>query len=63
MTVTESSISFYRAMARKVRWLSIAILEMARFEDVTQAAGIDPVLREIGCTAGDYDNDGVPTSR
>jgi tetratricopeptide (TPR) repeat protein len=29
-----------------------------RFEDVTRKAGLDPALHGIGCTAGDYDNDG-----
>jgi tetratricopeptide (TPR) repeat protein len=29
-----------------------------RFEDVTRQAGLDPVHRAFGCTAGDYDNDG-----
>ncbi len=29
-----------------------------RFEDVTKKAGLDPTLHGIGCTAGDYDNDG-----
>ena len=29
-----------------------------KFEDVTKKAGIDPSLHGIGCTAGDYDNDG-----
>jgi len=29
-----------------------------KFEDVTRAAGLDPSLHGIGCTAGDYDNDG-----
>jgi tetratricopeptide (TPR) repeat protein len=29
-----------------------------KFEDVTKKAGLDPTLRAIGCTAGDYDNDG-----
>jgi tetratricopeptide (TPR) repeat protein len=29
------------------------------FEDVTKRAGIDPTLHGIGCTAGDYDNDGA----
>jgi len=29
-----------------------------KFEDVTQKMGIDPNLHGIGCTAGDYDNDG-----
>ncbi len=29
-----------------------------RFEDVTKKAGLDPSSRAIGCTAGDYDNDG-----
>ncbi|MFZ1159084.1 MAG: FG-GAP-like repeat-containing protein [Candidatus Sulfotelmatobacter sp.] len=28
------------------------------FEDVTRKAGLDPSLHAIGCTAGDYDNDG-----
>ena len=30
----------------------------ARFEDVTQKAGLDPKSHGIGCTVGDYDNDG-----
>jgi tetratricopeptide (TPR) repeat protein len=30
-----------------------------RFEDVTKKAGLDPSLHGIGCTAGDYDNDGA----
>jgi tetratricopeptide (TPR) repeat protein len=29
-----------------------------KFEDVTKKAGIDPSLHGVGCTAGDYDNDG-----
>ncbi len=29
-----------------------------KFGDVTKQAGIDPSLHGIGCTAGDYDNDG-----
>jgi tetratricopeptide (TPR) repeat protein len=29
-----------------------------KFEDVTRKAGLDPAVRAIGCTAGDYDNDG-----
>jgi len=29
------------------------------FEDVTTKAGLDPSLHGIGCTAGDYDNDGA----
>jgi tetratricopeptide (TPR) repeat protein len=29
-----------------------------RFEDVTKSAGLDPSMRGVGCTAGDYDNDG-----
>jgi len=29
-----------------------------KFEDVTKKAGIDPSLHGMGCTAGDYDNDG-----
>jgi len=29
-----------------------------RFEDVTKKAGLDSSLHAIGCTAGDYDNDG-----
>ncbi len=28
------------------------------FEEVTRKAGLDPSVRAIGCTAGDYDNDG-----
>ncbi len=30
-----------------------------KFEDVTKKAGLDPMLHAIGCTAGDYDNDGA----
>src|SRR6266403_2101369 len=30
-----------------------------KFEDVTKAAGLDPNLHGIGCTSGDYDNDGA----
>ena len=30
-----------------------------RFEEVTRKAGLDPRLHAIGCTAGDYDNDGA----
>jgi len=30
-----------------------------QFEDVTKKAGLDPSLHAIGCTAGDYDNDGA----
>ncbi len=30
-----------------------------KFEDVTKKAGLDPSLHAIGCTAGDYDNDGA----
>jgi tetratricopeptide (TPR) repeat protein len=30
-----------------------------KFEDVTKKAGIDPSLHGIGCTTGDYDNDGA----
>jgi tetratricopeptide (TPR) repeat protein len=29
-----------------------------KFEDVTAKVGIDPAAHGIGCTAGDYDNDG-----
>jgi len=29
-----------------------------KFVDVTREAGLDPTLHGIGCTAGDYDNDG-----
>ena len=29
-----------------------------RFEDVTKNAGLDSSMRGVGCTAGDYDNDG-----
>jgi len=29
-----------------------------RFDDVTKQAGFDPVTRGVGCTTGDYDNDG-----
>ena len=30
-----------------------------KFEDVTRKVGLDPKLHGIGCTAGDYDNDGA----
>jgi len=30
-----------------------------KFEEVTKKAGLDPALHAIGCTAGDYDNDGA----
>jgi tetratricopeptide (TPR) repeat protein len=30
-----------------------------KFEDVTRKAGLNPKLHGIGCTAGDYDNDGA----
>ncbi|HZQ69145.1 MAG TPA: FG-GAP-like repeat-containing protein [Terriglobales bacterium] len=30
-----------------------------RFEDVTRSAGLDPEFQAIGCSAGDYDNDGA----
>jgi len=30
-----------------------------KFEDVTEKAGLDPSQHAIGCTAGDYDNDGA----
>ena len=29
-----------------------------KFEDVTKNVGIDPTAHGVGCTAGDYDNDG-----
>ncbi len=29
-----------------------------KFEEVTQKAGLDPAWHAIGCTTGDYDNDG-----
>jgi tetratricopeptide (TPR) repeat protein len=33
-------------------------LGSGKFEDVTTKAGLEPTLHAIGCTAGDYDNDG-----
>ncbi|MBS1850208.1 MAG: VCBS repeat-containing protein [Acidobacteria bacterium] len=30
-----------------------------KLEDVTKKAGLDPSLHAIGCTAGDFDNDGL----
>jgi Flp pilus assembly protein TadD len=30
-----------------------------KFEDVTRKAGLDPAMHAIGCTTGDYDNDGA----
>ena len=35
-------------------------LGAGKFEDVTKKAGLDPAVHAIGCTAGDYDNDGFP---
>ena len=34
-------------------------LGSGKFGDVTKQAGLDPSLRGVGCTAGDYDNDGA----
>jgi tetratricopeptide (TPR) repeat protein len=31
-----------------------------KFEDVTKKSGLDPKMHVIGCTVGDYDNDGFP---
>ncbi len=33
-----------------------------KFEDVTRKAGLDPTAHAIGCTTGDYDNDGFADS-
>jgi len=30
-----------------------------RFEEVTKKAGLDPSVQAVGCTVGDYDNDGA----
>jgi len=30
-----------------------------KFEDVTRKAGLDPTMHAMGCTTGDYDNDGA----
>lgn len=30
----------------------------SKFEDVTRKAGLDPTMHALGCTTGDYDNDG-----
>ncbi|HEY2359491.1 MAG TPA: tetratricopeptide repeat protein, partial [Candidatus Angelobacter sp.] len=34
-------------------------LGKGKFRNVTNAAGLDPELRAVSCTAGDYDNDGA----
>jgi len=34
-------------------------LGQGKFEEVTKKAGLDPALHAIGCTVGDYDNDGA----
>jgi len=34
-------------------------LGAGKFEDVTKKAGLDPTVHAVGCTAGDYDNDGA----
>jgi tetratricopeptide (TPR) repeat protein len=34
-------------------------LGTGKFEDVTKKAGLDPSIHAVGCTAGDYDNDGA----
>jgi tetratricopeptide (TPR) repeat protein len=33
-------------------------LGSGKFEDITKQAGFDPDMAALGCTAGDYDNDG-----
>ena len=45
-------------MARKVDMALYHNLGDGKFEDVTKKAGLDPTVHAIGCTAGDYDNDG-----
>jgi tetratricopeptide (TPR) repeat protein len=30
-----------------------------KFEDVTRSVGLDPAIHALGCTTGDYDNDGA----
>jgi len=35
-------------------------LGAGKFEDVTTRSGIDLGFQAVGCTAGDYDNDGLP---
>src|SRR5205807_5770888 len=35
-------------------------LGAGKFEDVTKKAGLNPALHGVGCTIGDYDNDGLP---
>jgi len=44
----ESGVGLYRNLGN------------GKFEDVTRKAGLDPHVHGIGCTAGDYDNDGAP---
>src|SRR5712671_5020818 len=34
-------------------------LGRGKFEDLTKKAGLDPALHAVGCTVGDYDNDGA----
>src|SRR4029077_14048175 len=34
-------------------------LGSGKFEEVTKKAGLDPARHAMGCTAGDYDNDGA----
>ena len=47
-------------MARRAAWRCITICGGGKFEDITKKAGLDPSLHGIGCTVGDYDNDGAP---
>ncbi len=37
---------------------SVPQLRDGKFEDVTKKAGLDPTMHALGCTTGDYDNDG-----
>ena len=44
-------------MALKADWRYFTTLG-GKFEDVTKKAGLDPTMHALGCTTGDYDNDG-----
>ena len=58
MTATASLTFFCPTTVRRAAWRLYHNLGNGKFEDVTKKAGLDPSVHAIGCTAGDYDNDG-----
>ena len=59
MTAMVSPTFFCPTTARRAGWRLYHNTGTGKFEDVTKKAGLDPTLHAIGCTAGDYDNDGA----